>query len=161
MRNTHLYTGIILIPVCLFCLFWLIPNNTIPATSEHDISPGLLPSIAVGTGLVMSILMAWRAWRVSAAEAEEMDDEFGDEATGVDATVLLNLFWWTLGASVAWALIAYVGFEPGMTVLLAATMLFIGVRRPVPIISTAILMPIVLSQAAWYFFTTQMPGFWR
>ena len=151
----------ILIPVCIFCLVWLIPNNTVPPTSEFDISPGLVPSIAVGTGLVLSILLAWRAWRLSGAEAEAMDDEFGEDATGINANVLINTGLWALGSGVAWAIITYIGFEPGMTVLLGATLLYIRVYQIKPLIGTAVIMPILLSQVAWYFFTTEMPGIWR
>ena len=154
-------TGLLLIPVCLFCLFWLIPNNTIPPTSENDISPGLIPSLAAGVGLILSIALAWRAWRLSAADAEELDDEFGEEATGIDGDVLINTLLWAIGSGVAWAIITYVGFEPGMTVLLGATLLYIHVRDVKPLIGTAVIMPILLSQAAWYFFTTEMPGIWR
>ncbi len=161
MRLTHLMTGIVLIPVCIFCLVWLIPNNTIPPTSENDISPGLIPSLAVGIGLILSIAMAWRAWRLSSASSEELDDEFGEEATGIDADVLINTGLWALGSGVAWAIISYVGFEPGMTVLLAATLLYIRVHEIVPLVGTAVIMPILLSQAAWFFFTTEMPGIWR
>ena len=161
VRMTHLMTGIVLIPVCIFCLVWLIPNNTIPPTSADDISPGLIPSLAVGVGLIMSILLALRAWRLSSAQADELDDEFGEEATGIDAQVLLNTGLWALGSGIAWAIISYVGFEPGMTVLLGATLLYIRVYDVKPLIGTAVIMPILLSQAAWYFFTTEMPGIWR
>ena len=161
MRNTHLMAGIFLFPVCVFCLLWLIPNNTVPPTSENDISPGLVPSIAVGTGVILSFLMAWRAWRLGGVEAEAMDDEFGAEATGIDANVLINTGLWALGSGVAWAIISYIGFEPGMAALLVATLLYIRVYRITPMIGTAVIMPILLSQAAWYFFTTEMPGIWR
>ena len=36
---------------------------------------------------------------------------------------------WALGSGVAWLIISYVGFEPGMTVLLVATLLYIRVRE--------------------------------
>ena len=161
MRNTHLMTGIFLIPVCIFCLVWLIPNNTVPPTSANDISPALIPSLAAGVGLILSIALAWRAWRLSSAEADELDDEFGEEATGISADVLINTGLWALGSGVAWVIISYIGFEPGMTVLLGATLLYIRVYEVKPLIGTAVIMPILLSQAAWYFFTTEMPGIWR
>lgn len=161
MKKTHIGTGILLIPVCLWCLFWLIPNNTVAPTSEHDLSSALVPSIAIGTCLLSSLIMLVRAWRASQAQADELDEEFGGEATGIDGRVLLNLLWWILSAVASWLLITYVGFEPAMTVLLLATMLFVGIRNPWTIGLTAVLMPIILSQAAWYFFSTEMPGFWR
>lgn len=161
MRNTHLMTGIVLVPICIFCLFWLIPNNTEPPTSADDISPALVPSIAAGVGLLLSFLMAFRAWRVSGVEADAMDDEFGAEATGIDANVLINAGLWALASGVAWVIIAYIGFEPGMTALLIATLLYIRIYRITPLIGTAVVMPILLSQIVWYFFTTEMPGIWR
>ena len=151
----------IFIPVCIFCLVWLIPNNTVPPTSENDISPGLIPSIAVGVGLVLSIAMAWRAWRLSSADAEAMNEEFGAEASGINVDVLINTGLWALGSGVAWVIIRYIGFEPGMTVLLLATLLYIRIYRVKPLIGTAVVIPILLSQIAWYFFSTEMPGIWR
>ena len=161
MRNTHLYTGIFLVPLCLYCLFWLIPNNIVPPTSEHDISPGLIPYIAVGAGLVMSFLMAFRALKERFQGTDEMDDEFGTEATGIDPQVLVNVIIWGFSSTVVWFLMVHVGFEPAMSVLLVGTMLYIGVRRVMPIVANSIVMPILLSQAAWYFFTTEMPAIWR
>ncbi|MEM7407847.1 MAG: tripartite tricarboxylate transporter TctB family protein [Pseudomonadota bacterium] len=161
MRNTHLYTGLLLIPVCIYCLFWFIPANVVPPTSEDDISPGLIPMIAVGTGLIMSVLMAFHAWRQGPPTGDQLDDEFGSEATGIDGRVLLNGLIWAVGSTIAWYLIVHVGFEPSMTLLLAAIMLYVGVRKPLSIALNSVLMPIVLSQAAWYFFTTEMPAIWR
>jgi len=115
----------------------------------------------MAVGLILSIAMAWRAWRLSAADAEAMDDEFGAEASGINADVLINTGLWALGSGVAWAIISYIGFEPGMTVLLLATLLYIRIYKITPLIGTAVIMPILLSQVAWYFFSTEMPGIWR
>lgn len=90
-----------------------------------------------------------------------MDDEFGEDASGINRGVLLKTLLWAVAATVSWLLITYVAFEPAMTVLLIATMLYIGVRKPLAIVLTSVLMPIILSQASWHFFSTQMPGFWR
>lgn len=161
MKNTHIVTGILLIPVCLWCLFWLIPANTVPPTSERDLSPALVPSIAVGACLITGLIMLVRAWRATKSDAAVLDEEFGDEATGIDARVLVNTLWWIVAAVVSWLLITHVGFEPAMTVLLIALMLYVGVRKPLTIALVSVLTPIVLSQAAWHFFSTQMPAFWR
>jgi hypothetical protein len=161
VKKTHIGTGILLIPVCLWLLFWLIPNNTITPTSEHDLSSALMPSIAIGTILLTSVMMLVRALRSSATGAQAMDDEFGEDASGINRGVLLKTLLWAVAATVSWLLITYVAFEPAMTVLLIATMLYIGVRKPLAIVLTSVLMPIILSQASWHFFSTQMPGFWR
>ena len=105
--------------------------------------------------------MMVRALRSNRFQTIAMDEEFGDEATGINVTVVRNLVLWCVAAIVSWLLIEYVGFEPAMTVLLVATMLFVGVRNIPTIILTSVLMPIALSQAAWYFFSTELPGIWR
>jgi len=149
------------IPVCLFCIFWLVPNNTVPATSEFDVSPGFVPYIALGTILLYSVILLVHALRQPTKEGDESDDEFGAEATGVDARVLANLLILTVVSMLAWLGIKYIGFEPAMTVMIAAIMYYVGVRNWLTIGLTAVFAPIVLSMCAWYFFSTQMPGFWR
>lgn len=161
MRKTHIGTALFLIPVCLFCIFWLIPTYTVPATSEFDVSPGFVPYIALGAMLFYSIILLFSELRKKAANEEEQDAEFGSEATGVDRRVLLNLAILTVVSILSWLGIRYVGFEPAMMVLVAAIMYYVGVRNWLTIGLTAILGPIVLSMCAWYFFTTEMPGFWR
>jgi len=161
MRKTHIGTALFLIPVCLFCIFWLVPNNTVPATSEFDVSPGFVPYIALGAMLFYSIIMLIHELRQRAAEAEELDEEFGAEATGVDGRVLLNLVILTVVSILTWLGIRYVGFEPAMAVVTAFTMYYVGVRNWLTIGLTSIIAPIFLSLCAWWFFSTQMPGFWR
>lgn len=161
MRKTHIGTALVLIPVCLFCIFWLVPNNTVPATSEFDVSPGFVPYIALGTILVYSVILLIHELRKQSTGAEDSDDEFGAEATGVDAQVLKNLLILTVVSTLAWLGIRYVGFEPAMTVLIVAIMYYVGVRNWLTIALTAVSAPIVLSLCAWYFFSTQMPGIWR
>ncbi|MGI9336850.1 MAG: tripartite tricarboxylate transporter TctB family protein [Gammaproteobacteria bacterium] len=161
MKPTHLGAGVVLVPACLWCLLWLIPNHTVPPTSEFDLSPALVPSIAIGAMLLTAAIMLLRALWTHYADAQPTDEEFGEEATGIDTGVLANLLWLALSAAVAWWLMTHIGFEPAMTVLLVVTMFYIGVRKPLTIVLTSILMPVVLSLAAWQFFSTQMPGFWR
>lgn len=161
MRKTHIGTALFLIPLCLFCIFWLVPNNTVPATSEFDVSPGFVPYIALGTMLCYSIILLFNELRHSAIDSEEADEEFGTEATGVDSRVLLNLAIYAVVSVLAWLGINTIGFEPAMTVLIAAVMYYTGARNPLTIVLTAVLAPVILSLCAWFFFSTQMPGFWR
>jgi len=158
MRKTHIGTALVLIPLCLFCIFWLVPQNTVPATSEFDVSPGFVPYIALWTMLIYSVILLIDELRQQAANIEELDEEFGAEATGVDAQVLKNLVI-LVGVSVlSWLGINQLGFEPAMMVLIAVTMYYVGVRNWLSIGLTAILAPIVLTMCAWLFFSTQMPA---
>ncbi len=161
MRKTHIGTALVLIPVCLFCIFWLVPNNTVPATSEVDVSPGFVPYIALYTILFYSVILLLTELRKQIGNVEQLDEEFGAEATGVDARVLKNLVILTVVSIVAWLGIKHIGFEPAMTVLIAVTMYYVGSRNWLSIGLTALVAPIVLSMCAWYFFSTEMPGFWR
>lgn len=161
MRKTHIGTALLLIPLCLFCIFWLVPNNTVPATSEFDVSPGFIPYIALGTMLFYSIILLVGELRRSAISPDEADEEFGAEATGVDGRVLKNLVIYAVVSVLAWLGIRHIGFEPAMAILIAAVMFYTGVRNWLTIALTAVLAPVILSQCAWFFFSTQMPGFWR
>ena len=164
MRTTHIWAGVLLVLMSVWCLFWLIPDNTVQADSELDLAPSLVPSIAIGACLVLAAVMAVQALfggrRVEAGE-DHLDEEFGTEATGASGGVLLNLLIWFAVACASWFLIEHVGFEPAMTLFLVATMLFVGARNPWTIALVSLATPIVLSQAAYQFFNTELPAFWR
>ena len=164
MRTTHIWSGVLLVLASFWCLFWLIPDNTAPAESELDLSPALVPSIAIGACLVLALVMAAQAVyggrKVEAGE-DHLDEEFGAEATGASGPVLVNLFIWAAAGGASWLLIEHVGFEPAMALFLAATMLFVGARNPWTIALVSLATPMVLSQAAYQFFNTELPAFWR
>ena len=164
MRSTHIWSGVLLALASLYCLFWLIPDNTAPAESELDLAPALVPSIAIGACLLLAIVMALQAIRGgrSVASGEDhLDEEFGAEATGANRHVLLNLLIWTAVAGASWFLIEHVGFEPAMALFMVATMLFVGARNPWTIALVSVATPVVLSLAAYQFFNTELPAFWR
>ena len=161
MKNTHIYSGILLAAVSFWCLIWFVPGNTEPPSSELDISPALVPSIAIGIVMVLAVMLTIQALRIRGEDADALDDEFGSEATGVDLHVLFNTFLWLVASVGSWLLMDYVGFEPAMAVFLVVCMLFIGVRKWTTIIITALAAPIVLAQSAYLFFDTVLPAFWR
>jgi hypothetical protein len=163
VRNTHIYCGVLFSIVSLWCLIWFIPGNTIPAQSELDLSPALVPSISVAAILVTSIMMLIHALREERDDSggSALDDEFGLEAVGINPQVMSNTLIWAVLATVCWNIMDDVGFEPAMTLLLLLTMYFVGERRWWVIISTSVITPILLSQMAFLFFTTQLPAVWR
>ncbi len=164
MRTTHIWSGVLLVLASLWCLFWLIPDNTYPPDSELDLAPALVPSIAIGACLVLAAVMALQAIRGSTSVGsgeDHLDEEFGAEATGASGHVLLNLLIWAAVAGSSWFLIEHVGFEPAMTLFLVATMLFVGARNPWTIALVSVATPVVLSLAAYQFFNTELPAFWR
>jgi hypothetical protein len=161
VRRTHIGVALLLIPTSLFCLLWLVPNNTVPPTSVHDVDSGFVPSLALGAILFYSVILLVRELQASPDSKRELDEEFGVEATGIDKKVLLNMVILVVTSTISWLLITYVGFEPAMTLLVAATMYYVGVRSWMQIGLCAVIIPIVLSLCTLHFFSTELPGFWK
>ncbi len=160
MRATHIVSGAFLSVVALICLFWVIPATTSPPDSELDLAPAFIPMVAVITLLVLSIVLGLTAY-LKKADNTELHDEFGADASGMGREEFANLGLWVLAAAVSWLIMAYVGFEPAMTVFLGVVLYFIGLRNYWLIVGLALAVPIFLSQFVWFAFDTQMPGFWR
>ena len=161
LRTTHIGTALLLIALSLIGLFWIVPTYTTPATAENDISPAFVPSLALCVIGGYSLILLISALKLPAGIASELDDEFGAEATGVDRRVLLNTLILCAVSALTWLLINFVGFEPAAMLLVAAIMLYVGVRNWIAIGLTAVVAPIVLSLCTYYFFSTQLPGFWK
>ena len=53
-----------------------------------------------------------------------LDEEFGEEATGIDLAVLGNLVIWAGASVVMLVIMDQAGFEPALSLFLAATMFF-------------------------------------
>ena len=104
MRNTHIYSGVLISIASLWCLIWFIPENTVPAQSELDLSPALVPSISVGAMLVTAVIMLVHALRENTDDSggSALDDEFGSEAVGINLHVLGNAALWAVVATVSW-----------------------------------------------------------
>lgn len=159
MRSTHLYGGIFMTLLSLFCLLWLIPNNTEQAQSDLDLSPAFMPTIAVGTCLLMAVVMTITAWHANRNAAPETHDEFGEEATGGDREVFANLGLWCIVAFVSLALLDTIGFEVAMSLFLFVMFKFLGMRNYVLMAILTLGTPLLLMLATWYLFTIQLPGF--
>jgi hypothetical protein len=158
VRSTHIYSGIVISLVSLWCLIWFIPNSTSPAESELDLAPALVPSIAVGVCLLTALIMLISALRASPSAAEIMDEEFGAEASGADRQVMLNMALWVSVSVVSWLLMEYVCFELSMTLFLIVTMLFVGMRSAWTIALIALITPFMLSLLVFHLFDTELPG---
>jgi len=160
LRQTHIWSGVVIGAIMLVFLLWIIPNYTYPPDSELDLAPSFIPSLAVTVTLLLSILLV-----VTALLTKKRDDggheEFGDETTGMGWQEFKNLGLWILVSMGAWFGTVHVGFEPAMTVFLAIGLFYAGLRKYWLLAIIAIATPIILSQFAWHIFTSELPGFWR
>lgn len=160
MKKTHIGSGVVLTAIGLICLLWVIPATTSPPDSPLDLPPAFIPMLSVWIFMVLSIVLLVTAFRKQ-GDDKELHEEFGADATGVGLKEFGQISLWTVTAGISWLIMTYVGFEPAMTLLIGAILIFVGLRNYWILAATAILVPIVLSQFVWYVFETQMPGFWR
>jgi hypothetical protein len=159
VRTTHLVSGILMAVLSLFCLLWLIPNHTHPPQSHLDLAPSFLPNIAMGMCLFTALVLTLQAWRMPKNATAELHDEFGEEATGGDRQVLLNVVIWGVTSGIAAYLMGTVGFEISMTLMLAVGLYGLGVRNWTLLIALSLVIPSALSIATWYVLGIQVPGF--
>lgn len=160
MRKTHLASSAFVIVASLLLLFWIIPEQTSPPMSKLDLSPSFMPSLAVAVCLILAVILGLDALLVR-KETDDLHEEFGAEASGMGLPEFRNLGLWTAASLFAWYGTVYVGFEPAMILFLAGWMVYAGMRNVWQTATIAIATPIILSQIAWYVFTTELPGFWR
>ncbi len=152
-----------MILLSLYCLFWLIPTQTLPPESEIDLAPSLIPSIASGFMLAMALILVIQAWRtpVDTSGKTGLDDEFGSEATGIDGEVMANTGIWIVVGVLMWLVMEYIAFEVSMTAMLFAIFLFLKVDRYITMTIIAVATPLALSQIVFYLFNTVTPAIWR
>ena len=160
MRQTHIWSGVVIGLVMLAFLYPIIPNYTSPPDSELDLAPSFIPSLAATVTMLLAILLTITAL-LSRKSDDDLHEEFGEEASGMAWPEFKNLGLWILVSIGAWLGTVHIGFEPTMTVFLAAGLYFAGLRNYWLLATIAIVTPIVLSQGAWHVFTTELPGFWR
>lgn len=160
MRQTHIWSSLIISLIMLVFLFYIIPNYTSPPDSALDLSPNFIPKLAVSVTLLLSIFLGVSALLTHKSD-EDLHEEFGEESSGIGWLEIKNVFLWSVLSIGAWYGTDNIGFEPTMTVCLTIGLIFSGVRNYWLTALIAIVMPIVLSQVAWYVFTTELPGFWR
>ena len=159
MRQTHIWSGVVISAIMLVFLFYIIPNYTSPADSALDLAPSFIPSLAVTVTLLLAILLVVTA--LFTRKADELHEEFGEEASGMGWQEFKNLGLWAIVSVCAWLGTVHIGFEPAMTVVLAAGLIYAGLRNYWLTAIIAIATPIILSQFAWHVFTSELPGFWR
>lgn len=160
MRQTHLWSSVVISAISLLFLFYIIPTQTSPPGSPLDLEPSFIPSLAITVTLILAIIMGATAF-FSRKSQDEEHEEFGAESSGMGWIEFKNLGLWILVSLFAWFGTTYVGFEPTMTVLLAAGLYFAGVRNYWLMAIIAVATPIILSLGAWHIFTAELPAFWR
>ena len=157
MRRSDICAGLGLAAAALATLLWLIPSQTSPAQSEGNMSPAMMPTVAVALVLALALLLAVTRHASTPSMRDEPHEEFGTEARGFGRQELLELALWTATSVAVMALLRYAGFIAAGGVVLTGAMLFMGQRNPWTIAAAALGAPLSIWLIAWYGFSVQMP----
>ncbi|WP_282607239.1 tripartite tricarboxylate transporter TctB family protein [Pelagibius sp. Alg239-R121] len=140
-------TGLFLVAVSVFALLWLIPQNTLPSASEHDISPDFFPSLAAWTVLLLSLLFVVirlrRFRRLAKAERS--------------LVVFVEVVVWAVAGGITVLGLSTVGFLATAAILTAVWMFIGGSRTWWHLLLLATLFPLAVEQIAWIVFTVRLP----
>ena len=157
MRRTDLAAGALLAGLALFALAWFVPAHTTRAQSRLDLSPALIPSVAMAVVLAMALLLMWTRRPRRDAAADEEHEEFGGEASGIGRQELVNLAVWVAASVLTFVLLDTVGFIVAGAVLVAAAMWHARLRRPWLLAGLALGVPALLDRVVWVAFTVALP----
>lgn len=139
--------AVVLVASAAYALIRLIPENTQPAMSEHDVAPGFFPSLAAFTVLALSLgLLAHRVLR-----RPKNPTMLSGRVVLVEAAI-----WSGLSAAVI-AGLSWLGFLPTAITLIALGMLAAGCRNWILLGAVSVLFPLIVSFGAWSLFTVELP----
>jgi hypothetical protein len=162
--KADLYVGLALVCLAGAGLLWLVPAQiVVSASGLYDLSPRLVPRlILVLTGL-LGLGVLWNGWAArrggpGAAEAPgpEQTDSRGRPRRaavelGTDALV------WIASSVAVMVGLAQVGFVLTAVPLLAAWLLYAGVRSWPLVAGLSVALPIALERLCWYALTIRLP----
>ncbi|MDE0254493.1 MAG: tripartite tricarboxylate transporter TctB family protein [Rhodospirillaceae bacterium] len=139
MKRAELVAGVLLLVGALAALFWVVPAYT-EVVEETSIQPATYPSIALWVVAILSGGLV----AVSAVGLNRSGDS--EAAIGLDNLRTLLL----VGAIVTAAFVAmdFLGYLVGGIGLVAALMLYMGVRNPLSLA----LVPVGAAGVIWLFF---------
>jgi putative tricarboxylic transport membrane protein len=157
IRRTDIASGLVLAAFSVLLLVWIIPTNTSPPQSEHNLSPAFLPSLAALVMLALAALLALVSWLTPARDPDTPHEEFGDEARGLGLADITDIAVWSAFAVAMMAGFLTIGFLATAVAGLVLMMLYAGERRPILIATVALAIPVALQQIAWHAFTVQLP----
>lgn len=157
MKRSDIGAGLVLALAMAWVLLWLIPSETSPAQSETTMSPAMMPSVASGLVLVLSLILVVGRLLPAASDIEQAHEEFGDESRGFGVTDALEFAAWSVMATVAFLLMTHVGFVVASVVVLVVAMLWMGQRNIWALAVTALGVPVGITLIARYLFGVTMP----
>ena len=150
MDKSNLRISVLLLLFSAFCLLWVIPAHTSAPQSSLDLSPAFLPKFAMGTILVLAVLLLCQSLNKIKTGGEIIDDEeFGDEATGFGGYEAANLFIWIALCIPLVFFMEILGFQFVSAATLIGLMWYAGERRLPFLFGIGIGAPVGIWNVAW------------
>lgn len=145
---TDIVAGAVLTALAAAALLWIVPAHTETGVSGYDVSPAFFPRLGAGVVLALALVLVATAARRHLAKDR-------DGASG--RRVLVDVLIWSAAAAGTVVGLQYIGFIATSAIVIAGWMLLAGQRRWLTIAAAALLFPFAVDQAAWFFFTVDLP----
>ena len=160
LTKVNLISGLSLIAIGLFAIFWLIPSYvSVEGGMSAGLSPAFLPKLAAAAmallGLSITVSSARRLSSMDGGPREESEElAFG-------RSEIVNLCLLAVVSVVFMLLFVYGGFVASCALLLAFAMYATGFRKVIPLVAIAVCFPVLLEQVLWHALVIPLPSFWR
>ncbi|MCP5374080.1 MAG: tripartite tricarboxylate transporter TctB family protein [Hyphomicrobiales bacterium] len=156
-----LVIGLVVAALSAVGMLWLIPAHTNPAAGPNDLSPALVPEIALGVCLALGVLLVVQALRRpdagAAATAAVGADDDGPRGLRLARDLAFDLSVWAVSCIVLVQLLPRIGFIATSAMVLAGWCVFAGLRSIPTIVGVALVVPVVLDRLCWYALTVPLP----
>lgn len=157
MRQMNQIASVIVLLMAGVALGWLIPVHVPNAHDPGDLPPILVPTLSAAVMGLMAILLGVRSLRSKRAGHDEQEEgEAADDLVfGVEE--LVNLGVWVVASAATWLLLRYLGFVYAAGFIIAAGLVYGGVRKPWVVIVLAVAAPVLIDNIVWYGLNVQLP----
>ena len=157
MRRVDLVASIIILAFSAVALGWLIPNFITTKYDAGDLPPSLISSLSMGVCALTAILLGISAWRRNGWNHQDNQKDDAPQTLFFGIREAGNLLIWLAAAGVVWLLLKFAGFEVAAGVVIAAGAVYGGIRNPIVVILSALIIPQVIDKAVWYGLQIQLP----
>jgi hypothetical protein len=116
-----------------------------------------MPIISMAIFALAGLLLGITAWRNSSDNLDESQSSQAAEILVFQKRETVNLLVWLGASAIYWLLLKFVGFEVASGIVIAAGMLYGGLRNFWIISVTAILIPVLIAKLFWFILNMSLP----
>lgn len=160
-RNNLIY-GFLALGSIVF-LLWVIPAYA-PPYPGYGVSARLVPNVAVGIILLLSVLVLvrnlavyLRAKSTESQEIQAVKEEKSEEQIQADKVRLLHLFRFLIPSALLMPAIQWLGFIPAGILFMLVIQYICGQRKPLPLVLVSVITVGVLYSLMTYLLSVPMP----